>query len=267
MIRTLDIGELVKAYEEGYLKANGRELRVNHQRLEWLRRVWGPSTNTLTLSDLERAIYAMDRSSSTRNRFRSLVSHMLKWSQERGLVEGDIPKLKFERENGARTRRMTKDEQQRLLLHMGTDMRNMFYAALDTGLRRGALLQLQFRDIREGAIVVPAAIQKHRRAQVIPLTSRLKAIIERRKTDKDDKIFDFTPGQLRRMWDNARHLAGVEGLRWHDLRGEFASRLDEAGVEVSVTSQLLGHASLSMTQKYLRPRVERFRDAIDKLGV
>jgi integrase len=48
--------------------------------------------------------------------------------------------------------------------------------------------------------------------------------------------------------------AGVSGLRFHDLRGEAASRLFEAGASLKTMQGFLGH-TVAMTERYLRPRV------------
>ena len=262
--------DLLDRYEKEYLEFEGRELRVNRNRLDHLRRELG-SHQVLTNSDIDRFthIYS-DRTPSTRNRYRALLKHVLRWGQQRGLVEGTVPVdlLRVERENGERTRRLSPEEETQLILAMDSDLRDLFYAALDTGLRRGALLKLKFKDVQAGVLVVPAHIQKHRQSQRIPLTKRLAEIVQHRWDMfpvKDHLIFNGK--RFREHWDSARRKAGCPDLHWHDLRGEFASRLDEAGVEVSVTSRLLGHSSLNTTQRYLRPRVERFKDAIDRLGV
>jgi hypothetical protein len=39
-------------------------------------------------------------------------------------------------------------------------------------------------------------------------------------------------------------------LHWHDIRHEFASRLDERGVPLSQIRDLLGHASIVTTERY-----------------
>lgn len=259
--------DILDIYEENYLEFLHRELLVNRHRIEKVRQKMG-HLKSITPTDIAQFLFAFrELSAATRNRYRSLLRHLLRWAVDQELGEGELSSkvFKMEREDNERTRRLNKDEETKLLSEMGTDLRDLFYAALDTGLRRGTLFQLHHRDVSDGCLVVPAATQKHRKSQRIPLTSRLKAIVERRKGEPDELIFDSTGFEYR--WEQAKRKAGVEGLHWHDLRGEFASRLDEAGVEVTVTSRLLGHSDLHTTQRYLRPRIERFREAIDKLGV
>jgi len=51
-------------------------------------------------------------------------------------------------------------------------------------------------------------------------------------------------------WRRARQAAGLEGLRFHDLRHTYATRLAEAGATLSELRHALGHKTLAMLVKY-----------------
>lgn len=266
---TQPLSGIIDTYYQDYLEFNGRALPDARRKLNTIRRELGHRATLIPL-EVERFLHLFkDRTPATRNRFRTRLAHLIKWATERELATGSLPHslLKKEPENNERTRRLSPEEERRLIQYMPLDLHDLFLAALDTGLRKGALMKLRFRDVKEGALAVPASIQKHKQSQIIPLTKRLADIIERRAQESkaDDLVFECP--NWKREWMRARLLSGLEDLHWHDLRGEFASRLSELGVQVPVVSKLLGHGSLNTTQRYLRPRVEQFRDAIDKLGV
>jgi len=57
--------------------------------------------------------------------------------------------------------------------------------------------------------------------------------------------------------------AGITDLRFHDLRHTFASRLVEKGVDIETLKELLGHHSITITQRYIHSNDERKRAAVD----
>jgi integrase len=58
----------------------------------------------------------------------------------------------------------------------------------------------------------------------------------------------------------------IEGLRFHDLRHTFASRLIEKGADIETVKELLGHFSITTTQRYTHSNVERKRKAVESLA-
>ena len=54
-------------------------------------------------------------------------------------------------------------------------------------------------------------------------------------------------------------------LHWHDLRHEYASRLVERGVPLAQVRDLLGHASITTTERYDNQKLENLQVAVLKL--
>jgi integrase len=52
-------------------------------------------------------------------------------------------------------------------------------------------------------------------------------------------------------FETACHQAGIENLRFHDLRRTFGTRLAKSGVPIHEISRLLGHTNLETTFRYL----------------
>jgi len=65
--------------------------------------------------------------------------------------------------------------------------------------------------------------------------------------------------------DSRIRRAGIKGLRFHDLRHSFASRLIEAGVDIITVRDLLGHSSVKLTERYTHSNSEQKRRAVDLL--
>ena len=56
-------------------------------------------------------------------------------------------------------------------------------------------------------------------------------------------------------------------LRWHDLRHEYASRLVERGVPLAQVRDLLGHASITTTERYDNQKFENLQAAAARLEI
>ena len=59
--------------------------------------------------------------------------------------------------------------------------------------------------------------------------------------------------------------AGSVGLRFHDLRREFACRLLESSADLHDVRDFLGHANITTTSRYLRSRPGRLVRALERL--
>jgi integrase len=62
------------------------------------------------------------------------------------------------------------------------------------------------------------------------------------------KVFDAT--NRRKIWEAAVKAAKLEDFRWHDLRHSFAVWVGNAGADIAVVQQLLGHSKIETTLRY-----------------
>jgi hypothetical protein len=68
--------------------------------------------------------------------------------------------------------------------------------------------------------------------------------------------------QLRLSFEAARIAVGRPDLHFHDLRHTYASWLVQSGVHLRAVQELLGHSTLTMTQRYSHLAPEHLRDAV-----
>jgi integrase len=71
--------------------------------------------------------------------------------------------------------------------------------------------------------------------------------------------------EIKRSFKTGCRKAGIERLRFHDLRHTFASRLVRNGVDIGTVRKLLGHSTLLVTQRYVHSDEETLRSAVGSL--
>jgi len=71
---------------------------------------------------------------------------------------------------------------------------------------------------------------------------------------------------MKKGFKAACRRAEIKGLRFHDLRHTFATRLVEKGVDIETVRDLLGHSSIIITQRYTHSNDDRKRKAVELLS-
>jgi integrase len=143
------------------------------------------------------------------------------------------------------------------------------------GLRRGELVALRWRDVDFAGrkIIVRRALSgetelrstKSRRAREVPLPDQAAAALDRLSrrdefTGPDDYVFAnrlgrrLDPSALRRRFERARDAAGLEPLRFHDLRHTYGSLLVAGGIDLASVKAAMGHSRITTTERYLHAR-------------
>ncbi len=150
----------------------------------------------------------------------------------------------------------------------------MILLAMNTGLRRGELFQLQWTDVgREGkTLTVRGGTAKSGQTRHIPLNEEAQQAIERWCIKRSDTgwVFPGIEGQqlttVHTAWRGILNAAGISDFRWHDLRHHFASRLVMAGVDLNTIRELLGHSDLEMTLRYAHLSPDHKAEAVGRLN-
>jgi integrase len=277
-------------YLERYVRLRGlRSGDEIEQRLAVLKKRWhGKELAAIRVGEIEDLIQdlkAKKRRPATLNRWLALLRHMFNWAIGREYVtqtpfrRGTQALIKFERENNRRVRRVTSDEETRLLEASNSLVHMLIVAALDTGMWRGELLDLRLGDIDwdRKLIHIRPEIAKSQKGRVVPIgTTRLRTLLEWLRMGSngeplpDDRLVFLresgdTIKSFRTAWELTREKAGLSTVRFHDLRSEYASRLVEHGVPLSQVRDLLGHCSIIVTERYDRVRLESLKAAVATL--
>jgi integrase len=176
-----------------------------------------------------------------------------------------------------RDRLLTIDEQKRLLaacVGRRAHIRPLVVAAIDTTLRRGNLVRLTWADVDFGdrVIRIKKTSTKTEQPVTIGLTTRLQAELYRlwHFSDKqpETRVFGID-GDFKHAFMKACQNAGIEGLRFHDLRAGGATGMVQAGLPAEIVRKVTGHANPAvLIDHYIRADIiaaRRIAETLDRI--
>ena len=146
---------------------------------------------------------------------------------------------------------------------------------LNSGLRRGELFNLEWRDIdfRRRMLTVRAAAAKDEESREIPINQESRAVLTawRDQHARDDTPIVFhNRGRrlttIKTAWGTLLRDAGITSFTFHGIRHTFATRLLARGASINVVRDLLGHSDITMTARYLHSTGGGKTAAVAKLG-
>ncbi|WP_273725085.1 site-specific integrase [Brucella gallinifaecis] len=143
-------------------------------------------------------------------------------------------------------------------------MRSLIIIALETAMRQGEILSLEWSDIDFNRRIAHLEMTKNGESRDIPLSQlALRTLTELQTDSSEQRVFPLTKSAVGQAWEHLRERAGMMGFRFHDLRHEAISRLLEKGLNVIEAATISGHKELRMLQRYSHLRAV---DLVDRLG-
>ncbi|HYS05854.1 MAG TPA: site-specific integrase [Candidatus Dormibacteraeota bacterium] len=239
----------------------------------------------ITPADIQQMILARLKTGvchATVNRQRAILSSLFRWSVEQGYaIVNPVKNVKKFRESAGRTRFLTKDETERLLKACKPHLRELVFAAIYTGGRLSELLKLRWSEVNceRGILTFRRETTKSGKGRTIPLAPELARMLHnlrearRHLTDygwDPDHVFTYVGRPLacvRTAFIHARKKAGLEDVRFHDLRHSFASNFVMNGGDIYRLQRLLGHSSISLTERYSHLSEDFMQQAVSFIGI
>lgn len=135
--------------------------------------------------------------------------------------------------------------------------------ALNTGMRQGEILNLKKSNIIGRNIILFGEQTKSGLPRTIPMNDTVQKLLADclRDHHKDNNL--FLCKNIRAAFNNAMTRAGIEGVRFHDLRRTFATYLKDSNIHnISI---LLGHTSIATTERYLGIDEKKLLDSVQFL--
>jgi len=161
--------------------------------------------------------------------------------------------------------------------HFTDHLKPMILLSLSTGIRKGTLFGLEWRDVNfsERILTLRAEVEKAEMTRYMPMNDTAYDVLSKWKEQSGKIVLSaliFPSPQTgakintcKTAWGRLLKRAEIENFRWHDMRHDFASRLVMKGVDLNTVRELLGHADLKMTLRYAHLAPENKMKAVEML--
>jgi integrase len=182
--------------------------------------------------------------------------------------------VKLAKENNARVRYLTAEEETRLRDAIGEKHWPMVAFALHIGFRQHNQFTLKWSDVDFDTGSITARDPKGGRNYRVPMNATLRALLFSLPSRRCSLyVFPSSTGRtplnscnvMHRLFVPALERAEIADFTWHDLRHTFASRLVMRGVPLLTVSKLMGHETPTMTLRYAHLAPGHLLDAVRNL--
>lgn len=207
--------------------------------------------------------------------FRSIFYLAIKW---RYLKENPLKGIKMLKDDKhVKPRFLSKEECRLLLENCGDDLYPIFYTLLNTGVRKGELENLEWKDIDFDRRKIKLRVKDHWRPKTtereIPINNGLLDILKKHRIKKKGSLVfhrpdgqSIEPNSLRKKLMTITKRCGFPDVtKLHTLRHTFASYLVMNGVDLPTVKKLMGHSNIDTTMIYSHLADEHVDKAVEKL--
>lgn len=198
---------------------------------------------------------------------------MLSFAVEQGLVKENVADgIKPIRDTVKKKEALTVSQISSILeAARGTHLHILVLTALHTGMRKGELFDLRWKDVDFDEGVLHVRTTKNYTFRMVNITGELRPHLhEHRQFTEDlclthDHVFHFRGKPLSTNVDSGlkrlASLAGVPKFGLHLLRHTFASHLAMEGVPPQIIQKIMGHKDPRSTQVYMHLSPDSYRSA------
>ena len=195
-----------------------------------------------------------DLNPATVNRRLAIVRRLVNLSWEWGWIKSPI-KIKMQSGESSRHEYLTMSQVFRMARHARKSRWHIVLAAY-TGMRESEILNIDQGMNLGSAIALKDT--KNGKPRLVPLNRLAKIALN----NLDRSV---TYPILRRDFEYARAINGLEHIRFHDLRHTAASFMVKGGASLVAVRDVLGHSNLSVTSRYSHLGIADMQSAVDKM--
>lgn len=173
-----------------------------------------------------------------------------------------------------RDRVLSYEEEERLLQACRgrrSHLRPILICALDTGMRRGEIFQMKWKDVDLSSrqIFIPQTNTKTQTARTVGITERLKqelvGLWQRSPKNPNFIVFGIS-ADVKNAWRSALAEADIGNFRFHDCRHTATTRMIASGCHHTEVMKITGHSQMVTFLRYLNITPETAQRVADRLG-
>ena len=208
------------------------------------------------------------------------IRQIFNFAYRNDLFNGDNPvkKVKFPKVDNKRLRFLKRAEADALLKKLKAEAPVLWEQALislHTGLRISEILRLCWVDVDFEQGTLTAKDTKNKMTRHARMTGEVKAMLEAKATGKpNDLLYPGPKGEVqtevshtfKRVVKELGFNEGIEDRRnkavFHSLRHTFASWLVQNGVDLYVVKEMMGHSTITLTERYAHLKPQNSQSAV-----
>lgn len=205
------------------------------------------------------------------NRELACLKHMYSKAIEWGYVnKNPVKGTKRLKEPPGRLRFLKTEEVKKLLKACPEYLCSIVICALNTGMRKGEILNLKWSNVDLKNRKITVINTKNNESRVIPINQTLyQQLLALYRSKNGEYVFSNKNGlpflDIKKGFSAALKRARIKDFRFHDLRHTFGSHLVMQGVDLRTVQQLMGHKDIKMTMRYSHLSPGHVQEAVKKL--
>ncbi|MDA9581184.1 site-specific integrase, partial [Luminiphilus sp.] len=269
-LKQFHYSEALEAYLESCRR---RKLRAT-KFIEAHSRILQRHLGDLRLSDITHQVLAAYRDERLHSVAAATVKHELGIAHRAlkhqfrtlGVPVERIPTVRHPTISNARERRVRPEELEALLTQIpNAEMRVTVQLAVETGMRRGELVNMHWHHIDWDRRTLLVPVTKTNRKREVPLSTAALALLKSLIPDggQEGRILQYQPDSITQAFARAALKAGLSDIRLHDLRHEATTRFFEKGLSMMEVAAITGHQDPRMLRRYTHLDAA---DLADRLG-
>jgi len=290
VVRDVPLKRKVKFTSMEKLRRSKATVKLHRVNIDWLKQFFrGKLINEIDRKSVEdfkvwRAGQKRENgkgkvSGATVNRNLTTLKRVFNHADAMGLnVRNPVRHVPYFKETG-RVRALTLEEVDKYLSAAKGDLKDFAILALDTGARPMELLALHKNDVHltEGYVSVPGTKNVRARRDV-PLTDDGKEVLERRIA-KSPNGYIFPVRRPKTKHKEVQHITSVKKAHEqivadhladdpftpYTFRHTYGTRHSQAGTELPVLAELMGHSNIQTTMIYVHAARKQKIEATAKL--